>query len=150
MSTYNYTFKSVVFESVKVKSVKKNSQQPLDGPKKIVRRFENDTFESVCFKSVEIESVVVSAHPLVLSFISWNGSKKDENYLDTMHTRPIHSKIKSQKDWGRRTITEMSKNPSLIVSFFSPQKGAQQLPFPKNNRNISKNNLVGYFKEEFL
>ena len=35
VGTYNYTFKSVVFGSVKVKSVKieKNSQKPKDGPK---------------------------------------------------------------------------------------------------------------------
>ena len=56
MGTYNYTFKSVVFESVKVKSVKIKKSS-------FVRRFENDTFESVFLKSVEIESVVVSAHP---------------------------------------------------------------------------------------
>ena len=61
MGTYNYTFKSVVFESVKVKSVKiKKSSEALELSKKsFVRRFENDTFESVFFKSV-----VVSAHPL--------------------------------------------------------------------------------------
>ena len=69
MGTYNYTFKSVVFESVKVKSVKifKKSSEVLGWSKKsFVRRFENDTFQSVFFKSVEIESVVVSAHPLCL------------------------------------------------------------------------------------
>ena len=68
MGTYNYTFKSVVFESVKVKSVKiKKSSEVLGWSKKsFVRRFENDTFESVFFKSVEIESVVVSAHPQFL------------------------------------------------------------------------------------
>ena len=61
VGTYNYTFKSVVFESVQAKSVKiKKSSEALGWPKKVfVRRFENDTFESV-----EIESVVVSAHPL--------------------------------------------------------------------------------------
>ena len=60
MGTYNYTFKSVVFESVQAKSVKiKKSSEALGWSKKLfVRRFENDTFESV-----EIESVVVSAHP---------------------------------------------------------------------------------------
>ena len=65
MGTYNYTFKSVVFESVKVKSVKMNKSSEDLGWSKIsfVRRFENDTFQSVFFKSVEIESVVVSAHP---------------------------------------------------------------------------------------
>ena len=65
LGTYNYTFKSVIFESVKVKSVKiKKSSKVLGWSKKsFVRRFENDTFESVFLKSVEIESVVVSAHP---------------------------------------------------------------------------------------
>ena len=65
VDTYNYTFKSVVFQSVKVKSVKiKKSSEALEWSKKsFVRRFENDTFESVFYKSVEIESVVVSAHP---------------------------------------------------------------------------------------
>ena len=66
MSTYNYTFKSVVFESVKAKSVKiKKFLEALGWSKKsFVRRFENYSVESVFFKSVEIESVVVSAHPL--------------------------------------------------------------------------------------
>ena len=71
VGTYNYTFKSVVFESVKVKSVKIFfSQKPQDGPKRsFERRFENDTFESVFFKSLEIESVVVvSAHPLSATY----------------------------------------------------------------------------------
>ena len=65
MGTYNYTFKSVVFESVKVKSVKTFFfSEALEWSKKsFVRRFENYTFESVFLKSVEIESVVVSAHP---------------------------------------------------------------------------------------
>ena len=53
VGTYNYTFKSVVFESVNDKRVKNS----------FVRIFENYTFESIFFKSVEIESVVVSAHP---------------------------------------------------------------------------------------
>ena len=66
MDTYNYTFKSVVLESVEVKSAKnKKSSEALGWSKKsFVRRCENDTFESVFYKSVEIESVVVSAHPL--------------------------------------------------------------------------------------
>ena len=70
VGTYNYTFKSVVFESVKVKSVKiKKSSEVLGWCKKsFVRRFQNDTFESVFFKSVEIESVVVSVHPLSIIF----------------------------------------------------------------------------------
>ena len=60
VGTYNYTFKSVVFESVKIKK----SPEVLGwSNKSFVRRLENDTFESVFFKSVEIESVVVSAHP---------------------------------------------------------------------------------------
>ena len=65
MGTYNYTFKSVVFESVQAKSVKiKKSSEALGSSKNLFgRRCENDTFESVFFKSVEIESVVVSAHP---------------------------------------------------------------------------------------
>ena len=65
MGTYNNTFKSVFFESVKVKSVKINFFSKALGwsKKSFVRRFENDTFESVFFKSVEIESVVVSAQP---------------------------------------------------------------------------------------
>ena len=65
MGTYNYTFKSVVFESVNVKSVKiKKSSEVLGWSKKtFVKRFENDTFQSVFFKSVEIESVVVSTQP---------------------------------------------------------------------------------------
>ena len=65
MFTYNYTFKSVVFESVQAKSVKikiKYSEALGWSKKLFARRFENDTFESVFFKSVEIESVVVSAH----------------------------------------------------------------------------------------
>ena len=68
MCTYNYSFKSVLFESVKAKSVKiKKILEALGWSKKsFVRRFENDTFESVFFKSVEIESVVVSAHPPTL------------------------------------------------------------------------------------
>ena len=51
MGTYNYTFKSVVFESVKVKSVKiKKSSEALEWSKKsFMRRFENYTFESVFF-----------------------------------------------------------------------------------------------------
>ena len=64
MGNYNYTFKSVVFESVQVKSVKALGWSI----KLFVRRFKNDTFESVFFKSVEIESVVVSAHPLYTGF----------------------------------------------------------------------------------
>ena len=66
VGTYKYTFKSVVFESVQVKSVKiERSSEGLGWSKKLfVRRFENDTFESVFFKSVEIESVGGSAHPL--------------------------------------------------------------------------------------
>ena len=62
MGTYNYIFKSVVFESAKVKNVKiKKSSEALGWSKKsFVRRFENDTFESV-----GIESVVVSAHSLL-------------------------------------------------------------------------------------
>ena len=65
VGTYNYTFKSVVFQSVKVKSVKiKKSSEALEWSKKsLARRFENNNFESVFFKSIEIESVVVSAHP---------------------------------------------------------------------------------------
>ena len=50
VGTYNYTFKSVVFESVKVKSVKIKKFPEVQ--KSFVRRFENDTFESVFFKSV--------------------------------------------------------------------------------------------------
>ena len=62
MGTYNYTFKSVVFESVKIK---KYISEVLGWSKKsFVRSFENYPFESVFFKSVEIESVVVSAHHL--------------------------------------------------------------------------------------
>ena len=55
VGTYNYTFKSVVFESIKVKSVtiKKVLRSLRMVQKSFVRRFENDTFESV-----EIESVV--------------------------------------------------------------------------------------------
>ena len=65
VGTYNYNFKSEVFESVKVKSVKIIFFSETLGwsKKSFVRRFENYTFESVFFKSVEIESVVVSAHP---------------------------------------------------------------------------------------
>ena len=62
MGTYNCTFKSVVLESVEVKSVKIKIN-PQKSKKSFVRRFENDTLESVFFKSVEDESVVVSAHP---------------------------------------------------------------------------------------
>ena len=45
VGTYSYTFKSVVFASVKVKSVKiKKSPEALEWSKKsFVRRFENDT-----------------------------------------------------------------------------------------------------------
>ena len=57
MGTYNYTFKSAVFESVKIFFF----SEALEWSKKsFVRRFENYT--CVFFKSVEIESVVVSAH----------------------------------------------------------------------------------------
>ena len=51
VGTYNYTFKSVVFESVQAESVKiKKSSEALGWSKKLfVRRFENDTFESVYF-----------------------------------------------------------------------------------------------------
>ena len=51
VGTYNYTFKSVVFESVKAKRVKiKKILEALEWSKKsFVRRFENDTFESVFF-----------------------------------------------------------------------------------------------------
>ena len=64
VGTYKYTFKSVVFESVKAKSVKiKKISEALGWPKKsFLRRFENDTFESVFFKSV-----VVSAHPQIIT-----------------------------------------------------------------------------------
>ena len=61
VGTYNYTFKGVVFESVKIK--KKTSEVLRRSKKSFVRRFENYTFESVFFKSVEIESAIVSAHP---------------------------------------------------------------------------------------
>ena len=59
MGTDNYNFKSVVFESVKVKSVKKISEALGWSKKSLLRRFENDTFESTFLKSIEIE-----AHPL--------------------------------------------------------------------------------------
>ena len=62
----NYTVKSVVFESVKIKK----SSEVLEWSKKpFVRRFENDTFESV-----EIETVVLSAHPLVLLVVTLNST----------------------------------------------------------------------------
>ena len=58
MGTYNYTFKSVVSGSVKIKIF----SEALGWSKKsFVRRFENETF-----LSIEIESVVVSAHPQYL------------------------------------------------------------------------------------
>ena len=57
VSTYNYTFKSVVFESVKFKSVEiKFFSEALGWSKKsFVGRFENYTFGSAFFKSVDIE-----------------------------------------------------------------------------------------------
>ena len=65
VGTYNYTFKSVVFESVKIKKIFGSLRMV---QKIICEKIENDNFESVFFKSVEIESVVVSAHTHYPSF----------------------------------------------------------------------------------
>ena len=75
VGTYNYTFKSVVFESVKIKNKILRSLGMVQ--KSFVRRFENDTCESVFIKSVEIESVVVNAHPQCIT------TKEDSSSIHT-------------------------------------------------------------------
>ena len=58
---YSYTFKSVIFEGVKIKIFSKSV--------KILRISENDTFESVILESVKIKSVGVDVHFLCLFLI---------------------------------------------------------------------------------
>ena len=54
MGVSTYTFKSVVFESVKNKKILRSLRMV---QKSFVIGFENETFERVFFKSVEVVSV---------------------------------------------------------------------------------------------
>ena len=56
-SIYSYTFKSVIFESVKIKSAKIKIFSKMSGwsQKSLSSSFENDTYESVIHESVNLK-----------------------------------------------------------------------------------------------